>query len=65
MEFFFFFSQHKKVKNHHEQGGVKVSAFQLSLRADVSRRGEHPGPQILAKLVLLLSVGELFGLFLG
>ncbi|KAM7228098.1 hypothetical protein CapIbe_020552 [Capra ibex] len=51
--------QHKEVTNHHESGGVKVSAFQLSLRADVSRRGEYPGPQIL-----LLSVGELFGLFL-
>ena len=46
---FFFFSQHEEVTNHHESGGVKVSTFQLSLRADVSWRGEYPGPQIPAK----------------
>lgn len=31
-----------------------MSAFQLSSKADVSERGDHRGPQILAKLVLSL-----------
>lgn len=59
-----FFSPAQEVTNHHESGGVKVPALQLSLRADVSQRGEYPGPQIPAKRSLLLSVGELFGLLL-
>ena len=62
---FFFPAQIEVIKSNHESGGVKVSAFQLSLRADISERGEHCGPQLLAKLVSLLSVRELFGLFLG